>query len=55
LEDGCSPPPFKERIAKYRVRLAGRTVWVDPVALPLGTVVPPCPVPEIMADAGTPS
>jgi nitrite reductase/ring-hydroxylating ferredoxin subunit/DMSO/TMAO reductase YedYZ heme-binding membrane subunit len=41
LEDGCSPPPFKERIRKYRVRLDGSRIWVDPVALPLGTVVEP--------------
>ncbi|MGQ0567872.1 MAG: Rieske 2Fe-2S domain-containing protein [Gemmobacter sp.] len=41
LEDGCSPPPFKERIRKYRVALEGSRIWVDPVALPLGTVVEP--------------
>jgi nitrite reductase/ring-hydroxylating ferredoxin subunit/DMSO/TMAO reductase YedYZ heme-binding membrane subunit len=41
LEDGCSPPPFKERIRKYRLRLDGSTIWVDPVAVPLGTVVEP--------------
>ena len=45
-EDGCSPPPFKERIRKYRVRLQGSAIWVDQVALPLGTVVPPLPIPE---------
>jgi nitrite reductase/ring-hydroxylating ferredoxin subunit/DMSO/TMAO reductase YedYZ heme-binding membrane subunit len=48
LEDGCSPPPFKERIRKYRLRLDGSTIWVDPVALPLGTVVEQVPI----ADAG---
>lgn len=41
LEDGCSPPPFKERIRKYRVRLEGSRIWVDPTPLPLGTVVEP--------------
>ncbi len=46
LEDGCSPPPFKERIAKFRVRLQGSRIWVDPVALPLGTVVEPLAIPE---------
>jgi nitrite reductase/ring-hydroxylating ferredoxin subunit/DMSO/TMAO reductase YedYZ heme-binding membrane subunit len=46
LEDGCSPPPFKERIRKYRVRLDGTRIWVDPVALPLGTVVEPLTVPS---------
>ncbi len=44
-EDGCSPPPFKERLRKYRLRLDGSTIWVDPVALPLGTVVPPVAIP----------
>ena len=50
LEDGCSPPPFKERIRKYRVRLEGSRIWVDPQALPLGTVVEPLAIsPERMA------
>ncbi len=44
LEDGCSPPPFKERIRKYRLRLEGSRIWVDPVALPLGTVVESVPI-----------
>jgi nitrite reductase/ring-hydroxylating ferredoxin subunit/DMSO/TMAO reductase YedYZ heme-binding membrane subunit len=46
LEDGCSPPPFKERIRKYRVRLEGSRIWVDPVALPLGTTVAPVQIPQ---------
>lgn len=46
LEDGCSPPPFKERIRKYRLRLEGSRIWVDPVALPLGTVVDPVLIPQ---------
>lgn len=45
-EDGCSPPPFKERIRKYRLRLDGSHIWVDPVALPLGTVVEPVAIPQ---------
>lgn len=51
LEDGCSPPPFKERVRKYRLRLDGSTIWVDPVALPLGTVVEQVmiPSPEVLA------
>lgn len=52
LEDGCSPPPFKERIRKYRVRVKNGTVWVDPVALPLGTVVEPCPISESAVESG---
>ena len=46
LEDGCSPPPFKERIRKYRVRLEGSRIWVDPVALPLGRVLEPVVIPQ---------
>ncbi len=46
LEDGCSPPPFKERIRKYPVRLEGSRIWVDPVALPLGTRLAPLPIPQ---------
>jgi nitrite reductase/ring-hydroxylating ferredoxin subunit/DMSO/TMAO reductase YedYZ heme-binding membrane subunit len=49
LEDGCSPPPFKERLRKYHVRLEGTRVLVDPVELPLGTVVAPLPIPEGLA------
>ena len=45
-EDGCSPPSFKERIRKYRVRLQGSRIWVDPVALPLGTVVEAVAIPH---------
>lgn len=51
LEDGCSPPPFKERIRKYRLRLDGTAIWVDPVALPLGTVVEPVTIPQTEAAA----
>lgn len=46
LEDGCSPPPFKERIRKYRIRLDGSRIWVDPSALPLGTTVEPVTIPQ---------
>lgn len=46
LEDGCSPPPFKERIRKYRIRLDGSRIWVNPVALPLGTVLEPVLIPQ---------
>jgi nitrite reductase/ring-hydroxylating ferredoxin subunit/DMSO/TMAO reductase YedYZ heme-binding membrane subunit len=39
LEDGCSPPPFVERVAPYRVRIRDGAVEVDPRPLPLGTKV----------------
>lgn len=51
LEDGCSPPPFKERIRKYHVRLEGSRIWVDPVALPLGTVVEPLAINQAQVQA----
>ncbi len=41
LEDGCSPPPFTEKVATYRLRLDGGTVLLNPVALPAGTPVEP--------------
>ena len=40
-EDGCSPPPFTERIATYRTRIVKGVIWVHPVALPPGTKVAP--------------
>ncbi len=51
LEDGCSPPPFKERLRKYRVKIEGGRILVDPVALPLGTHVAPVPIPGAEAEA----
>ena len=51
LEDGCSPPPFKERIARFRVRLEGSRIWVDPAAVPLGTVVEPLSIPQTQVQA----
>ena len=41
LDDGCSPPPFTEKVATYRLRLAGSTVLIDPAGLPPGTRVEP--------------
>lgn len=40
-QDGCSPPPFQERIATYRVRVEGRRILIDPDPLPPGTPVEP--------------
>ncbi len=36
-EDGCSPPPYSERVATYRTRIQNGIVFVHPEALPLGT------------------
>ncbi|WP_087003329.1 Rieske 2Fe-2S domain-containing protein [Rhizobium sullae] len=51
LEDGCSPPPFRERIRKYRVRLQGSSVLVDPEPLPLGTKLEPLAIPPELLPA----
>jgi sulfoxide reductase heme-binding subunit YedZ len=39
--NGCSPPPFTEKIRTYRVRVEGGRVLLDPKALPPGTPVNP--------------
>jgi nitrite reductase/ring-hydroxylating ferredoxin subunit len=44
--DGCSPPPFQEKIATYQVRVDGRRVWINPAALPPGTPVEPARIEE---------
>ncbi|MEL7429386.1 MAG: Rieske (2Fe-2S) protein, partial [Pseudomonadota bacterium] len=43
-EDGCSPPPFKEKIPTYRLRLDGETIYLDPRPLAPGTYVEPTPI-----------
>ncbi|MGR3913801.1 MAG: ferric reductase-like transmembrane domain-containing protein [Gammaproteobacteria bacterium] len=45
-EDGCSPPPFGEKIPTYRLKLTGARVLLDPAPLPPGS---PRPVIEIPA------
>jgi nitrite reductase/ring-hydroxylating ferredoxin subunit/DMSO/TMAO reductase YedYZ heme-binding membrane subunit len=40
LEDGCSPPPFTEKVATHRVRLAGGRVEVEARPQPPGTALP---------------
>lgn len=51
-EDGCSPPPFAEKIATYRVKIARDRVFLDPTPLPPGTARA---VAEIPAPAGAAS
>lgn len=36
-EDGCSPPPFTEKIKTYRLAVDGELLAVDPIPLPPGT------------------
>jgi methionine sulfoxide reductase heme-binding subunit len=40
-EDGASPPPFRERVPTFRVRVEGGRILVDPRPLPPGTRVEP--------------
>ncbi len=42
--DGCSPPPFQEKLPTYRVRTKDGRVLVDPRPLAPGTAVPPAPI-----------
>jgi sulfoxide reductase heme-binding subunit YedZ len=40
-EDGCSPPPFTEKIATYRTRIDKGVIYVHPVPMPAGSKVAP--------------
>ncbi len=40
-QDGCSPPPFTEKIATYRVRVQERRILLNAEPLPPGTPVEP--------------
>jgi nitrite reductase/ring-hydroxylating ferredoxin subunit/DMSO/TMAO reductase YedYZ heme-binding membrane subunit len=40
-EDGCSPPPFTDKVPTYRTRIIDGKVLVHPAALPAGTPVEP--------------
>ena len=44
--DGCSPPPFEEKIATYQVRIVKGRAMVDPKASPAGTAVEPAKIEE---------
>jgi DMSO/TMAO reductase YedYZ heme-binding membrane subunit/nitrite reductase/ring-hydroxylating ferredoxin subunit len=45
-EDGCSPPPYTEKIPTYRTRIIHGRVLVDPVAQAPGTAVAPSRIGE---------
>ncbi|MBA3067296.1 MAG: Rieske 2Fe-2S domain-containing protein [Hyphomonas sp.] len=47
-EDGCSPPPFTEKIPTYRTRITGGWVFVEPSPQPPGTPI----APSIAGEAG---
>ncbi len=36
-QNGQSPPPFKEKVCTYDVRIEGTKVWLNPMAYPEGT------------------
>lgn len=36
-EDGCSPPPFTEKVATYHLKLINNEIWVNPNPEPEGT------------------
>jgi sulfoxide reductase heme-binding subunit YedZ len=38
--NGQSPPPFKEKVSTYDVRLDGNAVWINPAPYPEGTERP---------------
>lgn len=46
--DGCSPPPFTEKVATYQVRIVGDKVQVHREALPPGTAVAPAQSPAAL-------
>ena len=46
-EDGCSPPPFTEKIPTYKLRLEGEVVFLDPRPLPAGTYVEPLKIGDV--------
>jgi nitrite reductase/ring-hydroxylating ferredoxin subunit/DMSO/TMAO reductase YedYZ heme-binding membrane subunit len=39
--NGSSPPPFKEKVATYDVKVINNEVWVNPIPYPDGTDRPP--------------
>jgi nitrite reductase/ring-hydroxylating ferredoxin subunit/DMSO/TMAO reductase YedYZ heme-binding membrane subunit len=41
LEDGCAPPPYTEKLATYRLRIAGDRILLDPRPNPPGAYVEP--------------
>jgi methionine sulfoxide reductase heme-binding subunit len=48
-EDGCSPPPFTDKVPTYRTRVIDGKVYVHPDALPPGTRVEPSGLPVLKA------
>lgn len=43
-ENGTSPPPFKEKVATYKVKIIDHKICVDPRPEPEGTSLPPATI-----------
>jgi len=43
-ENGCSPPPFSEKIPTFNVKLSGHEVLIDPMPNPAGSAATPAPI-----------
>lgn len=39
-QNGQSPPPFKEKVSTYDIRITGTKVWLNPIPFPEGTERP---------------
>lgn len=39
--NGCSPAPFKEKVATYELQLRGQKIFINPLAKAEGTEIPP--------------
>jgi methionine sulfoxide reductase heme-binding subunit len=50
--NGCSPPPFTDKVPTYRTRIENGMVYVDPKALPDGTPVPPSRIERVEVSPG---
>ena len=44
--NGCSPPPFNDKVATFRTEVVNGTVYLDPNPLPEGTPVAPSVIAE---------
>ena len=45
-ENGCSPPPFTEKVSAYELKLVGDRIFVNPRPHPEGTRVEPVEIPR---------
>jgi methionine sulfoxide reductase heme-binding subunit len=50
-EDGCAPAPFTEKVATYKLQLAGDKIYVNVSPLPEGTFIEPVLIPAPATDS----